>query len=162
MRAKTSPIPSGRVRSWPLGVVLLGGLLCGCGGGGPVIKGTVTLDGAPLADAQVRFLKEEAGKPAETASCTTGPDGSFQVKPRSRGGMTLQPGKYNVFIAKMVDKKGNVPPADDPARDPGQMEAAGLLHDALRNRYNDPAFPQFKAEIKPGTNNLPPFELKGK
>jgi hypothetical protein len=149
------------VRSWPVAVVLVGSLLCGCGSRAPYIKGTVTLDGTPLADADVQFIKEGSGN-QEAASCTTGPDGSFEVRPRSRRGLTLQPGKYNVFIAKMVDKKGNVPPPDDPSRDPGQMAAAGQLHNALPSRYNDPAFPQLHAEIKSGNNVLPPFELKGK
>jgi hypothetical protein len=141
--------------------VLLGGLLCGCGSRPPVIKGTVTLDGSPLVGADVQFVKDGSGN-QETASCTTGPDGSFEVRPRSRGGMTLTPGKYIVLITKLVDKKGNVPPPDDPSRDPGQMAAAGQLHNALPSRYSDPAFPQLHAEIKPGSNVLPPFELKGK
>jgi hypothetical protein len=158
MPANRFPTATRSVPLWPLAFGLLGVLFCGCsGGGGPTIKGTATLDAQPLADAQVHFLTAEGNK-TEAAVCKTGSDGSFAVQPRSHRGMTLPPGKYIVLVTKMVDKKGAVPSEEDY----GQLDAAGLLHNALPRRYSDKDFPQFNVEIKPGTNALPPFELKGK
>jgi hypothetical protein len=155
---RTNCFPAARpVVRWCLAAGLLGFVLTGCGdGGGPTVRGTVNLDGRPLADAQVHFLSE--GSKTEEAVCKTAADGSFQVQPRSRGGMTVPPGKYLVLITKLVDKKGAVPSDEDF----GQLEAAGQLRNAIPRRYNDRDFPQLTAEIKPGTNALPPFELKSK
>jgi hypothetical protein len=147
-----------RTRSLPLlAVAILGGTLCGClGGSGPKITGAVTMDGEPLADAQVHFYSVATNTPVAIAK--TGADGKFQVQPRARSGETINPGKYAVRITRFVDKAGKVPSDQDL----GQLQMSGQLRNTVPPMYSDRSLPGFPVEIKPGTNELPPFELKSK
>jgi hypothetical protein len=130
-------------------------VLPGCGKGVSQIEGTATLDGQPLADATVTFYPSD--KPEHmAATARTDKEGKFVLlRP---GGPALAPGKYNVTVRKMVDKKGNVPNEEDY----GQLEAAGLLVNRLPRQYGDPAFPKISVEVKSDTKALPPIEVKSK
>lgn len=86
-------VPAALRRWWV--IVLLA--TAGCGGAsGPVpVRGTVTLDGQPLANATVQFL---AGSPdARDAMGTTDADGAFSLSTFKPGDGAL-PGKYKVVI----------------------------------------------------------------
>jgi hypothetical protein len=135
----------------------------GCSGNKGKITGSVTLDGQPVADAQVEFLLQ-SNKNAPVANVRTDQQGNFAVLPRPKGGGPgLPPGQYVVLIRKMVDKSGNVPPdSDNPAEDYRQLEAAGKLVNKLPAKYNDPPFPVLTVEVKSDTKELKPFELKSK
>jgi len=124
---------------------------------GPKVTGSVNLDGKPLTQARVVFIAKEKGV-GTTGQAVTDANGNFEVLPDPRDGRTLTPGNYAVLITKMVDKKGNMPSEEDA----GQLQAAGLLRNAVPNRYGSEEETQLKAEIKSGENKLPPFELKGK
>lgn len=80
-----------------LGVIALSGLvaLVGCGSSDPLgrraVNGTVTLDGAPLADGTISFQPTEHGA---TSSGALIAQGQYAI-PRDKG---LPPGKYRVVI----------------------------------------------------------------
>jgi hypothetical protein len=82
----------------------LAGLL-GCGFGGQVrlvpVKGTVTLDGKPLAKATVSFLPNPQNAAQTPGGDVTGPDGEFAAIYEGRTG--LAPGKYKVLVAASRD-----------------------------------------------------------
>jgi len=137
--------------------------ILGCSKGGdsnvPKITGSVSLDGQPLADARLSFVPEVADGKREPGGTTTDASGKFEIKPDPRSGQTLKPGRYKVFISKVVKKDGTVAAPEEM----GQLEAQGGVKNLVPPKYNNPDFPpQLKAEIKPGDNALPPFELKSK
>jgi hypothetical protein len=82
-----------RTRGW---FALVTAAACvGCGGGPVPVRGTVTLDGKPMAGATVTFLPEDAA--GRQATATTAEDGSFHLTtlaPRD-GAM---PGAYKVVV----------------------------------------------------------------
>ena len=142
--------------------LLAGSLLlvfAGCGPAeGPPVKGKVTLDGQPLADAHVIF--EPMGKDVELGGgrAKTGPGGEFEFIPDETTGQTLAPGQYAVVISKKVDKQGNIPNEEDF----GQLEAAGMLRESLPVRYSQRSETTLAAEIKAEEPNQLLFELKSK
>jgi len=131
--------------------------MAGCSGGGGKITGSVTLDGQPLTDARVEF------HPSETLNLTvadvrTDQQGHFEVPPRPKGKEGLPPGKYVVFVRKLVDKKGNVPNDEEY----GQLEAAGQLINKVPERYSSFDSPSLSADVTKDTKELPPFQLKSR
>ncbi len=75
-------------------------LLAGCGKGGPEIasvKGKVTMDGTPLANASVVFVPEH-GRPA---GGRTDSDGNYELTFTS-GRMGTMPGKNKVKISTQI------------------------------------------------------------
>jgi hypothetical protein len=146
----------------PHGIVRFG-LFCalllaiGCGGGsrGTVVKGKVTYNGKPLVGAVVAL--EPKGKEGPQAAYTgkTNDQGAFEIAPHA--GKPIPPGRYQVLISKLVDKKGNTPSAEDY----DQLKAQGVLRNMLPGAYSDPASSDLFAEVKEGENVLPPYELKG-
>jgi hypothetical protein len=147
-----------------VGILLLAAQGCSGSGSAPTIKGSVTLDGKPLADAEVRFVPEGDSKTSVNQGNTAKTDasGSFQVEPNRVSRMTLKPGKYRVFISKQVDKSGKVPSPEDVGQTVSDTGGPGVgLKEAVPAKYSG-ANSQLTAEIKPGDNTLPPFELKSR
>jgi hypothetical protein len=139
-------------------IAFIAAVAAGCSGGGSTVKGKVTLDGNPIgARAKVEF--EPVDPKAGLNGCVvfTKDDGTFEYSP-PKAAFSLKPGKYKVFISRMVDKDGNVPTDDDP----GQLEMAGKLKNQVSMKYYNRQQPQFTVDITGGTNDLPPFELKSK
>jgi hypothetical protein len=82
--------------------------LAGCGSGDETdsytlvpVRGTVTLDGKPLAGAKVLFTPNEGNDPSTPGVDTTGQEGNFKLMYRGRSGVS--PGKYSVLIAKTIE-----------------------------------------------------------
>lgn len=121
----------------------------------PKITGKVTLDGSPLADAELSFEKQQKGGGAKYEAKTDS-EGKYQLV--LYGKESVEPGTYRVTISKYVDKQGKV-------TDPGeliQLKMAGLAKNVVPAQYNDPDLTQLRAELKPQTMEIPPFELKSK
>jgi hypothetical protein len=136
-------------------------LPAGCGGKGGKVTGSVTLDGRPLADAQVQFVP--ADDPSlPSASAMTSADGGFEVRPHPQTGVTLRPGRYHVFVSKHVQRDGTVPSGEEAE----MLRAGGTLRNALPARYsNQPESdhgPVLTAEIKGGDQELAPFALQSR
>ena len=115
--------------------------LCGCGGGGDLpelgkVKGVVTLDGQPLAGAQVEFLPK-SGRPS---SAETGEDGSYRLS-YTAGEYGALVGQHTVKIHTAVDGR------DDPESE------------RLPARYHSAS--ELTADVKAGKNDFP-FELTSK
>ena len=90
-----------RFREWHLGavaaVLLLGGMGCGQT---YKINGKVTLDGQPVAGAQVRFIPR--GDTGRSAVGFTGKDGTFTLTTVKQGDGALK-GEYKVTVSKLSE-----------------------------------------------------------
>ena len=131
----------------------------GCGQTGPEIKGTVTLDNAPLAKARVTFEPLASNPAGATGGAVAVCDdaGKFEIVPQAEG-RTLTPGNYAVTISRKADAQGNVPPPEEY----GMLEASGTLVESVPAAYltiPTEGEPPLKAEIKDGPNDLK-FDLK--
>jgi hypothetical protein len=109
-------------------------------------KGKVFFKGKPAAGARVTFvsLTDKDAKKARPGA-EVGPDGEFRLSTyASYDG--APPGRYAVLI---------VYPSPDQKID---EENAGP--DLLQGRYADPKTTPLRAEIKEGTNDLAPFDVR--
>jgi hypothetical protein len=114
--------------------------LVGCGYLGRVklvtVKGTVTLDGKPLAQASVSFLPNPQNAVQTAGGDVTGPQGNFRAMYQGRFG--LAPGKYKVLVSPGLGLPPGfkAPPGmeDDPAE---ARKALGLdsVHPGIKPRY---------------------------
>jgi hypothetical protein len=133
-------------------VVLVAG--CPAATNSPV-TGKMTLDGTPLAGAEIEFEKrdkEGVGK----FSARSDAEGKFKVA--QIAGRTIAPGTYQVLVTKWVDPKGKITEQGEI----DQLRAAGLAKNVVPEKYADTASTPLKADIKAGSNELAPFDLKSK
>lgn len=112
--------------------------LCGCGCGGDLpelgkVKGVVTLDGQPLAEAQVEFLPE-SGRPS---GAETDEDGRYRLRYTADTDGAIV-GRHTVKIRTAIDGR------DDPASE------------RLPPRYHSPS--ELTADVEAGSNEID-FEL---
>lgn len=110
------------------------------------VSGKVTYKGAPAVGATV-FLQRQGADPLneQTIMGIVQENGSFTLVcgPQGQG---APPGEYAVLIE--WKRHAN--------------RAKGLAQkapDRLKGRYADPKRPRLRAVVKPGANDLPPFEL---
>lgn len=100
---------------WAVFLTLLGMVGCGSDPDSAIklvpVKGTVTLDGKPMANAMVSFIPELGNDPSTAGGDTTGPDGNYLAQYRNRTG--LAPGKYKVTVVPGLpeDSAVNAPEA---------------------------------------------------
>ena len=140
-----------RVRSLggALGLALLIG--AGCGGNSPVpVRGTVTLDGNPVAGAVVLFIPEGAG--GRQASGQTGPDGNFQLTTSAQNDGALR-GKYKVVV--QYTEGATAPPASNAKEAMLGQEKAQQAKKAppkyvIPDRYSDPGKTELRQEVPTG------------
>ena len=117
-----------------------------CGNGLNPVFGTVAYKGQPAAGAAVFFQRQGADLMNEPMIMgLVQLDGSFSLVCGDKGA-GAPPGEYDVLIEW---------------RPPSSRRRAWpkTLSDRLGGRYADPKNPRLHAEIKAGTNHLPPFEL---
>jgi hypothetical protein len=118
-----------------IGGCLLLASLAGCGVGKPTLDGTVTLDGAPLANGTVLLVKTDGGLVREGAVIK---DGAFQVK--------LPAGKYRAEInARKVTGKQKVEGI-------GPTAEAEETSELIPEWYNSKS--ELAVEITPGHNEV--------
>jgi hypothetical protein len=138
-----------RLKQLTAGCCLTAILAAGCSGlgGGGNVTGSVTLNGEPLAGAQVQLVP--ASDPSlGTYSATSGPDGAFSAEGDARTGGAVRPGNYVVTVTKLgPDPKGG-----------GEMARVPVLP-AI---YGDQKRTPFRVTVKAGTNRLEPFALTSK
>ena len=121
------------------------------------VNGKVLYKGEPAVGAQVIFHPDkEDGAKTIIPSGAVDENGDFTLftDKESKG---APPGKYYVFVRW----------PDDAAPDPktGKLGKRGrgkkkVPEDFLQGRYCDHKKPKFRADIKPGKNDLPPFEVE--
>jgi hypothetical protein len=83
--------------SWLLLLIVV----AGCGSDYETVRGTVTLDGAPLANCEVVFSPVEGGRPA---AATTDEDGQYDLA-SSMSQKGILPGKYTVHLATSEEEE---------------------------------------------------------
>lgn len=145
---------------------LLAGVACslglaaaGCGGGNPDMPelvpagGKVTMDGTPLAGAQVTFVPAGA-TPGNDAGGRTDEEGRYEIE--SRHGTGAPVGQYRVVITKLVMPDGSdfiptedVSPMDSPARQ------------VLPAQYSDADRTVLEATVPEGGSDGLDFALEG-
>ena len=155
--------------AWMAGVCLLIGGVAGCGqSGGPVVqyvKGFVTLDGAPLGGATVRFSPTASSGMGATGM--TQDDGSFTLNAQAaRPGAGTAEGEYAVTIQKVEypDTSHLELSTDDPRY--GTAEHQRLMDEAaavkpkviVPQRYNAVKTSGLSATVGKGNNSFR-FEL---
>jgi hypothetical protein len=130
-------------------------LMAGCGGDGKVarspVHGSVNIDGKPAAGVMLIF-------------CPT--DGSPAVQKLRPYGVTDAEGKFQLIS---INPNDGAPAAHykvliqwpSGASSPETGVRGGGV-DRLQGRYMNLDKTPFTVEIKPGTNDLPPFEVKSK
>lgn len=129
--------------------------LAGCGEeDGPTLvtaKGTVTLDGKPLADADITLVPtgETGGLGGEGRSNA---NGEFTIASK-RGGELISPGEYRAVVSKRLMPDGSPVPADDdtppiesPARE--SLPARFSSEEASKLTANVAADQPIKLELK--------------
>ncbi len=119
------------------------------------VRGTVTLDGKPLAGADLRFIPE-GETPGQGGSGSTKADGAYTVStPFGEPGAAA--GEYRVVIQKAEPLPG-AGPAGTPGPDRPPIESAH--RDLLPPIYADPARSPLKASVTPGGGAPVDFALK--
>jgi hypothetical protein len=128
--------------------------VAGCGGDGKVarypVNGSVNIDGKPTAGVMLIF-------------CPT--DGSPEVQKLRPSGFTNPDGKFQLIS---ITPNDGAPAAHYkvliqwPAGSPSGGGTIRNGADRLRGRYMNLENSPFTVEIKPGTNDLPPFDVKSK
>lgn len=127
-------------------------LAAGCGPGRPAtvpVRGAVTLDGKPVAGAQVMLMPQEGGRPAQGV---TDDAGRFALETFAPGDGAL-PGRHAVTVTcRRVS--GAAPDADglEGAVAPGGPKVEWIVP----QRYSDPKTSGLSAEVAPG---MKPLEL---
>jgi len=140
------PGPHGLTRVFR-GTLLAGlaALLAGCDGSGVTpVRGTVTIDGAPLAGATVTFVPDETTK-GTLGYGFTGEDGRFEVS-SAQGKSGLRAGTYRVTISKKLDPEGR--PAPDPQADETFDDRS--LREVLEPAYSDRKRTTLLVSVEPG------------
>lgn len=134
---------------WQIGIVLLLGLVAGCGPNGPAVvpvSGRVTLDGAPLVGATLTFQPITDGSPTSTTAAVgsygrTDAEGKYTLRlidPDQPGAIV---GKHTVTINTAV--------AENPASDEIKLKQPEVLPAAARTREIEvPAGGTDKADLE--------------
>lgn len=113
-------------------------LASGCGDDGPrlvPVKGTVTINGKPLGEADLTFVPDPSNKDVTPGADRTGPEGNYMARFNARTG--LAPGKYKVLISKKAAPPAGVVLPDEIKMDPVQQEMMGLRKETLPKKYAD-------------------------
>ena len=149
-------------------LVLLGSAcafsLAGCGNSAGLVpvSGKVQYKGEAASGAVVYFHRQ--GEPGTTRELVpfgiVEEDGRFSLSSADLGSGAL-PGSYAVLVEWRDEKASGVVPATGKGQT--NLLKRSRIHsgpDRLKGRYFNVSKPLLQAEVKPGTNQLEPFELK--
>jgi hypothetical protein len=133
-------------------------LAAGCGRppAGATVAGRLTLDGRPLADANVQFYPKDD---LSLGLYYGGTDAEGRFTLRGRGGPVLKPGRYVVLVKRLVKKDGKPPRPDE---DQTAYVMPGSLRNTVPEVYGDKDHSPHTVEVVPGHNELPAMDLKGR
>lgn len=140
----------------PLALVTLAGVV-GCGTGVPepewaapvACVGTVTFNGKPLSNVQVRFIPDIStdGRGASALTDQTGKFKLASLTPKGEPAEGAVPGKYKVVFSRMVLPDGTPwTPTPDSQEGPATLGA----REGLPLKYSDPARSKFIVDVVAG------------
>ena len=112
------------------------------------VTGVVTLDGAPLPDAEVQLVPKNADAALGVHVGKTDAAGRFRIT-RDAPNNPVKPGTYSVLVSKLTG--GN-----DPSKPGGGMDAQ---KNEVPAPYQDRGKTPLIAEVRDGVNDLPPFAI---
>lgn len=130
-------------------VVLVG--LIGCGSEDDSVtlvpvKGTISRNGKPLAEAKVSFIPDTTNKVSTPGVDQTGPEGTYMIKFKNRSG--LSPGKYKVVVTPAIALPSGMKVPDEFKDDPMMAQmAAGIGVPGAKPKVADVAPAEFTAEV---------------
>ena len=159
-----SPRKMSRVMRFGVVASALAATMSGCGESNGLypVYGQVKYKGEPAVGATVSFYpRNAAGPQGQIPQAEVDSDGSFRLVSGDLGSGAA-PGQYAVLVEW---RQGPLRTHRlDTARSVGKAVAREgkpllIADDRLKGRYFDIAHPRLDAEVKPGSNNLPPFEL---
>ena len=127
---------------WLVVAVGLAGMGLGCSPSGNSVSGKVTLDGAPLDDANISFVPKAAAQ--KQAGWATMAAGQYTIPPSSG----LGTGEFRVEIRALR-------PTGEKSSDPSMIPSKEIIP----AKYNTQS--RLTAEIKPG-ENVKSFDLKSR
>ncbi len=122
------------------------------------VTGRVTLNGQPLAGAQVQFCPP-AGVDLPSYAAISDVDGRFAVFKDPRPGLGLKAGRYVVLVTKFAGAAAV--PKEEVAGAPLQEGTFPGTYNILPPLYNDRAKSPFVVDLHAGDNDIP-LMLEGK
>lgn len=146
-----------------VGAVLLAPPGCGKGRKGPVfdltpVSGTVTLDGKPLADADVGFYLQGTAPAGYFGSgARTDAHGKYQLLTGAAQGAV--PGSYKVTVSRITDAQGG-PVQISEGLDLEQLKMQGQAQESLAPKYSDASQTELTTTVEQGKADGYNFELK--
>lgn len=130
------------------------GLASGCGGAASKdltdVAGTVTLDGQPAGNLEMRFIPEGDTK-GNGGLAITDAQGRYEAK-TVQGDKGLFPGKYRVVISRRLNPDGTPPKPDEP---PIESKA----RETLPPHYSSPEATTLTAQLAKGEKKPVDFAL---
>jgi hypothetical protein len=145
--------------------VAAGILVCTWGCGDPEdrvklvpVTGRITLNGKPLANAQVAFVPDQGNTGGTAGGDITGPEGNYLARYRNRSG--LAPGKYKVHITPGTPTASSSGASEAFQNDPFMAGEAVRAAEAGKPGSKKLEIKgEFDAEVEPGGSTLD-FDLK--
>ncbi len=131
-------------------------------GEGIPISGVVKLDGEPLADANITFIRESTGKEGVmSGSGKTDMSGKYAV--RTGGQPGVPPGRYRVVVSKLATKDGSpFVPNPEQGLDLEQARLNGMVREAVPAKFSDVGRSTLSVEVTSGQDPKQDFDLKTK
>ena len=121
-------------------------------------KGTITLDGQPLADADVAFVYDGVLPSGFFgAGARTDAQGHYELKSMNENG-TL-PGKYKVTVTKLINTGGTALKPEEGV-DMEQLRQAGMLKETVPTKYTEPTTTDLTTTVESGKAEGYNFDLK--
>jgi hypothetical protein len=112
------------------------------------VRGTVTQDGKPLADAQVQFFRQgdiPAGYPGTGAK--TNAEGKYEAL--TGAGKGAIPGTYKITVSKLLMKNGS-PVTESEGLDKEQLIMQGLVVESVPKEFSDAGVSKLTFEVAEG------------
>ena len=122
------------------------------------VKGPVTLDGQPLADADVSFAFDGTPPAGYYGSgARTDAQGHYELQCTGENGAV--PGKYKVTVSHLVNNSG-VPIKPEEGIDMEQLRQAGMAKETVPQKYTDAATTDLTTTVDKGKAEGYNFDLK--
>jgi len=130
-------------------------IIAGCGKRalGPAVEGIVTLDGQPLANANVQLIPQ-GDTMGQTGFGKTDSAGKFTIRSADGQQAGASPGDYKVVISKHVKPDGT-----DHVPKPDEDPMLASFKELLPPTYSDPEKTKLKAKVPTEAGNSLSFKL---